>query len=57
LVYVLAAIANMDLAESAIGAAVQTAEQLAGETVRKVYVNLSVWAAGLIAYFGAGGGR
>jgi cell division protein FtsA len=35
------AIANMDLAESAIGAAVQTAEQLAGETVRKVYVNLS----------------
>ncbi len=35
------AIANMDLAESAIGAAVQSAERVAGETLRRVVVNLS----------------
>jgi len=34
-------IANMDAAESAIGAAVQAAEQMAGETLRAVYVNMS----------------
>jgi cell division protein FtsA len=33
-------IANMDAAETAIGAAVQAAEQQAGETLRSVYVNL-----------------
>jgi cell division protein FtsA len=35
------AVANMDAAESAIGAAVQSAEKMAGETLRSVYVNLS----------------
>ncbi len=34
-------IANMDAAESAIGAAVQSAEKMAGETLRSVWVNLS----------------
>lgn len=35
------AVANMDAAESAIGAAVQSAEAMAGETLRSVTVNLS----------------
>lgn len=34
-------IANMDAAESAIGAAVQNAEAMAGETLRSITVNLS----------------
>ncbi len=33
-------VANMDAAESAIGAAVQAAEQASGSTLRSVYVNL-----------------
>lgn len=34
-------VTNMDAAESAIGAAVQSAEKMAGETLRSVYVSLS----------------